>query len=242
MVSRRGPGGPGPRRDDGRDQGDARRTCSSQTGRRPDPAGDRPRDGHDRARRSTATSTATRRSSARVCHDLLDELTVVARARLGTRCALDDPIGRLVATCRAFRRWSLDAPARVPAQLRDHRPAPGRPVRPRRRVPGPRSCASAPSSSTSSSRSGSGAVPGARRGEPASRPTRQQLRAFSAVRRRRAAAGCIDGLPRRAGCGSTAPSPSRSSGMLGFALDDAEPMFEAMLAEMARSLEPAPGG
>ena len=25
-----------------------------------------------------------------------------------------------------------------------------------------------------------------------------------------------------------------------FALDDAEPMFEAMLAEMARSLEPAP--
>ena len=29
-------------------------------------------------------------------------------------------------------------------------------------------------------------------------------------------------------------------GLLRFALDDAEPMFEAMLAEMARSLEPAP--
>ena len=45
-----------------------------------------------------------------VCHDILDELTVVLLAARDT-VPLDDPIGRLGATCRAFRRWALEHPA-----------------------------------------------------------------------------------------------------------------------------------
>ena len=89
-----------------------------------------------------------------VCHDILDELTVVLLAARDT-VPLDDPIGRLGATCRAFRRWALDHPAEFQPASRPPARRPVSPVRPRRLVrSGPRSCASAPSSSTSSWRSG----------------------------------------------------------------------------------------
>jgi AcrR family transcriptional regulator len=44
-----------------------------------------------------------------VCQDVLDEITrtlEAARDRVGR----DDPVGRLMATCREFRRWSLAHP------------------------------------------------------------------------------------------------------------------------------------
>jgi len=89
-----------------------------------------------------------------VCHDILDELTVVLLAARDT-VPLDDPIGRLGATCRAFRRWALEHPAEFQLSFATSGAAPGQSGPPP--PPGPlgrRSCASAPSSSTSSWRSG----------------------------------------------------------------------------------------
>ena len=44
-----------------------------------------------------------------VCLDLLAEITATLEAARDT-VGLDDPHGRLLATCRAFRRWSLAHP------------------------------------------------------------------------------------------------------------------------------------
>jgi len=44
-----------------------------------------------------------------VCHDVLDELTQVLQAARDT-VGTDDPVGRLMATCREFRRWALAHP------------------------------------------------------------------------------------------------------------------------------------
>ena len=44
-----------------------------------------------------------------VCHDVLDELTQVLQSARDS-VATDDPVERLTATCREFRRWALAHP------------------------------------------------------------------------------------------------------------------------------------
>ena len=174
-----------------------------------------------------------------VCHDILDELTVVLLAARDT-VPLDDPIGRLGATCRAFRRWALEHPAEFQLSFATSGAAPGQSGPPP--PPGPLGAeelrfgavfldlfvevwTSAPFR-----------VP-----DEASLPPDliRQVRAFSAVVGDVLPLGALTaylaGWVRLYGAVTI-----ETFGLLRFALDDAEPMFEAMLAEMARSLEPAP--
>ncbi len=170
-----------------------------------------------------------------LCMDLLDEITVTleqARDAVGT----DDPVGRLMAACRAFRGWSLAHPREfqlVFASAVDKPPAGHEGV----------------DEDLSFGAVFLGifveiwqahpfAVP-----EDTELPDRlvQQLRAFSSyaggVLPLGALAAYLSGWVRLYG-GVTI----EVFGHLGFALDDPEPMFEAMLADMRRQLTTAPTG
>lgn len=181
-----------------------------------------------------------------VCKDVLDELTVDLLAARDT-VAIDDPIGRLGATCRAFRRWALDHPREFElsfatgvarqAAMTDAAESAG--------------VAACPSPQEELSFGGVflgifveiwTAAPFPVPDEASLPPDLvRQVRAFSAavgdVLPLGALTAYLSGWVRLYGAVTI-----ETFGLLRFALDDAEPMFEAMLADMARSLRPAQTG
>jgi AcrR family transcriptional regulator len=178
-----------------------------------------------------------------VCHDILDELTVVLLAARDT-VPLDDPIGRLEATCRAFRHWALEHPREFQLSFATGAgaAAPGAAGQPVQAVqPAPEEL-----------RFGGvfldifvevwTAAPFPVPDEATLPPDLiRQVRAFSAVVGDVLPLGALTaylaGWVRLYGAVTI-----ETFGLLRFALDDAEPMFEAMLADMARSLQPAISG
>lgn len=169
---------------------------------------------------------------AAVCTDILDELTAtlsVARDSV----ARSEPVERLIAACRAFRRWSLEHPREF--QLIFASPAP-RPA-----------TTSAPDCVATEDLSFGAVFLGIFVEIWAHRPFTvadvadlppafvDQLRAFSTligdVLPLGALVAYLTGWVRLYGAVTI-----ETFGHVGFALDDAEPMFEAMLADMARSL------
>jgi AcrR family transcriptional regulator len=179
-----------------------------------------------------------------VCHDILDELTaflVAARDKEPT----DDSIGRLGATCRAFRRWALDHPREFELSL-----ATGV----AHQVTVAEADACAPQTVSPPDGLSFGAVflglfveiwtaaPFPVPDEASLPPDLvRQVREFSAVVDDVLPLGALTaylaGWVRLYGAVTI-----ETFGLLRFALDDAEPLFEAMLAEMARSLQPAQNG
>jgi AcrR family transcriptional regulator len=172
---------------------------------------------------------------AAVCADVLDELTeTLSRARDSVRP--EAPVERLTAACRAFRRWSLDHPREF--QLTFASPAP-RPSMDAERAE--------PDLVTPEDLSFGAVFLGIFVEIWAQRPFlvvdvadlppafATQLRAFSTrvgdVLPLGALVAYLSGWVRLYGAVTL-----EAFGHLGFALDDAEPMFEAMLADMTRSL------
>jgi AcrR family transcriptional regulator len=181
-----------------------------------------------------------------VCHDILAELTAFLVAARDSWPA-DDPIGRLGATCRAFRRWALDHPREFELSF---------------------ATGVAHQAATAEALESAGDSPGAAAPEvlsfggvflglfveiwtaaPVPVPDEsslppdliRQVREFSAVVNDVLPLGALTaylaGWVRLYGAVTI-----ETFGLLRFALDDAEPLFEAMLAEMARSLQPAQHG
>jgi AcrR family transcriptional regulator len=166
------------------------------------------------------------------CHDLLDEITATleqARDAVGT----DDPVGRLMAACRAFRDWSLRHPREfqlVFATGGDRPPGGHKAV-----------------GDLSFGAVFLGIFVEIWQAEPFDVPAEadlpdllvRQLTTFSSyaggVLPLGALAAYLSGWVRLYG-GVTI----EVFGHLGFALDDAEPMFEAMLADMRRQLTTPP--
>ena len=169
------------------------------------------------------------------CTDLLDEITVTlerARDAVGT----DDPVGRLTAACRAFRDWSLAHPREfqlVFASASDKPPVAHEGV----------------DEDLSFGAVFLGIFVEIWQAQPFAVPDDtelpdrlvRQLRAFSSyagdVLPLGALAAYLSGWVRLYG-GVTI----EVFGHLGFALDDPEPMFEAMLADMRRQLTTPPTG
>lgn len=166
-----------------------------------------------------------------VCQDVLDEITaVLERARDD---ADPDPVERLIAVCREFRRWSLAHPREFQFTFASQA---GAPHPPHETVGGDISFgavflgifreiwASAPFVVPDDSELPAGLV--------------QQLRTFSAAvgdpLPLGALAAYLSGWVRLYGAVTI-----EVFGHLGFALRDAEPMFEAILAEMRRQLRTA---
>jgi AcrR family transcriptional regulator len=179
-----------------------------------------------------------------VCADLLGELTSsLERAR--DTVAPDDPIGRLGETCRGFRRWALAHPrefqllfASPAGSLLDAQGGP--PCDP------PEAAADAGSLAAVDLSFGGvfldlfGEIWATR---PFPIPADDELPASLVRQLRTFSAAVGDPLPLGALAAYLAgwvrlygAVTIESFGHLGFALDDAEPMFEAMLADMARSL------
>lgn len=184
-----------------------------------------------------------------VCADLLAELTgslEQARDEVGT----DDPVGRLGAACRAFRRWALEHPrefqlvfASPSGSLMDPHATPCPPP-----AAGEAADAVGSVDPVDLAELSFGAVflqlfveiwtahPFPIPADDELPPSLlRQLTAFSAavgdVLPLGALAAYLAGWVRLYGAVTI-----ESFGHLGFALDDAEPMFEAMLADMARAL------
>lgn len=170
-----------------------------------------------------------------VVGDVLAEITgtlEAARDTVGT----DDPLGRLLATCRAFRRWALDHPREFQLVFAS---AGEKPPLGHEDVGEELSFGevflglfvevwtAAPF-----------AVPA---DDQLPEPLRSQLRTFSSyvddVLPLGALAAYLSGWVRLYGAVTI-----EVFGHLGFAFQDAEPMFEAMLAEMGRQLRTPPGG
>lgn len=169
---------------------------------------------------------------AAVCSDVLDELTeALSLARDGA--GPEEPIERLMAACRAFRRWSLEHPAEF--QLTFASPAPRPPMTP------DADCVTTEDLSFGAVFLGIFVEIWARRPFPvpdvADLPPTfvDQLRAFSThvgdVLPLGALVAYLSGWVRLYGAVTI-----ETFGHLRFALDDPEPMFEAMLADMAGSL------
>jgi AcrR family transcriptional regulator len=177
-----------------------------------------------------------------VCHDLLDELTADLLAARDT-VSIDDPIGRLGATCRAFRRWALDHPREFELSF-----ATG--VARQAAMTGDSQITGVAGPAAQEALSFGGvflglfveiwtAAPFPVPDEASLPPDLvRQVRAFSAVVGDVLPLGpltaFLSGWVRLYGAVTI-----ETFGLLRFALDDAEPMFEAMLADMARSLQPA---
>jgi AcrR family transcriptional regulator len=164
-----------------------------------------------------------------VCQDILDEITATLETARDT-VGGDDPVGRLMAACREFRRWSLDHPREFHltfASVADRPPVgheePGAylsfgavflgifvEIWAHRPFPVPDD-AELPADLT------------------------RQLRTFSAATATGLPLGVLAaylaGWVRLYGAVTI-----EVFGHLGFALTDAEPMFEAMLADMRRQL------
>lgn len=165
-----------------------------------------------------------------LCGDVLDELTETLSVARDTVPA-EEPVERLMAACRAFRRWSLEHPREF--QLTFATPAP---TRPRPGGPG-----ATEDLSFGAVFLGIFVEIWAHRPFPvpaeADLPDAyvEQLRAFSArvgdVLPLGTLVAYLGGWVRLYGAVTV-----ETFGHLGFALDDAEPMFEAMLADMSRSL------
>jgi AcrR family transcriptional regulator len=168
---------------------------------------------------------------AAVCADVLDELTLtLSRAR--DSVATDEPVERLAVACRAFRQWSLAHPREF--HLTFASPAPRPPM-------------TGGDIATPEDLSFGAVFLGifveiwARRPFPvpdeAALPPAfvAQLRAFSSrvgdVLPLGALVAYLTGWVRLYGAVTI-----ETFGHLGFALDDAEPMFEAMLDDMTRAL------
>lgn len=169
---------------------------------------------------------------AALCADVLDELTEVlsaARDAAGT----EDPVERLMATCRAFRGWSLGHPREF--QLTFATPSPRAPMTDSGGL------VTAEDLSFGAVFLGIFVQMWAHHRFPV--PAEEdlpaefvrQLRAFSAlvgdVLPLGALVAYLGGWVRLYGAVTI-----ETFGHLGFALEDPEPMFEAMLADMARTL------
>lgn len=170
---------------------------------------------------------------AALCHDLLEELTAslaAARDTVGT----DDPVGRLMAACREFRRWSLAHPREfhlVFASAAGHAP-PGH---------------EEPGRDISFGAVFLGIFVEIWSRQPFAVPDEadlpegllRQVRAFSAATGDALPLGALvaylAGWVRLYGAVTI-----EVFGHLGFALDDPQPMFEAMLADMRRQLTTPP--
>jgi AcrR family transcriptional regulator len=181
-----------------------------------------------------------------VCRDVLDELTDELLAARDT-VSVDDPIGRLGATCRAFRCWALEHPREFElsfatgvarqAAMSDAADSTG--------------VAACPAPQAELSFGGVflgifveiwTAAPFPVPDEAGLPPDLvRQVRAFSAavgdVLPLGALIAYLSGWVRLYGAVTI-----ETFGLLRFALDDAEPMFEAMLADMRRALQPAETG
>lgn len=170
-----------------------------------------------------------------VVGDVLAEITTMledARDTVGT----GDPLGRLLATCRAFRAWSLAHPREFQLVFAStgERPPPGHEAVGEDLSFGAvflglfvELWAAAPF-----------AIP---RDDELPGPLRRQLRTFSSsvddVLPLGALAAYLAGWVRLYGAVTI-----EVFGHLGFAFQDAEPMFEAMLADMGRGLTTPPRG
>jgi AcrR family transcriptional regulator len=178
-----------------------------------------------------------------VCHDVLDELTEALEAARDT-VPVDDPVGRLGATCRAFRRWALEHPREFELSF-----ATG--VANQAAVAETMQGACAPAAAAGPEVLSFGGVfldifveiwtaaPFPVPDEASLPPDLvRQVRAFSTVVGDVLPLGALTaylaGWVRLYGAVTM-----ETFGLLRFALDDAEPMFEAMLADMARSLRPS---
>jgi AcrR family transcriptional regulator len=177
-----------------------------------------------------------------VCHDVLDELTATLEAARDT-VPVDNPVGRLGETCRAFRRWALDHPREFELSF-----ATG--VAYQAAVAEATAGACGPTAASPESLSFGGvflgifveiwtAAPFPVPDEASLPPDLvRQVRAFSAVVGDVLPLGALTaylaGWVRLYGA-----VVMETFGLLRFALDDAEPMFEAMLADMAHALQPA---
>jgi AcrR family transcriptional regulator len=182
-----------------------------------------------------------------VCHDILAELTAFLVTARDT-VAIDDPVGRLGATCRAFRRWALDHPREFELSFATgvaHQAAMAEAVE--------GTSADPPVAAAPEVLSFGGvflgifveiwtAAPFPVPDESSLPPDLvRQVREFSAVvddvMPLGALTAYLTGWVRLYGAVTI-----ETFGLLRFALDDAEPLFEAMLADMARSLQPAQNG
>jgi AcrR family transcriptional regulator len=181
-----------------------------------------------------------------VCHDILAELTAFLVTARDT-VPIEDPVGRLGATCRAFRRWALDHPREFELSF---------------------ATGAAQQAAMAEAVAGAGDPQVAAAPEVLSfggvflglfveiwtaapfpvpdeaslpRDLVRQVREFSAVVDDVLPLGALTayltGWVRLYGAVTI-----ETFGLLRFALDDAEPLFEAMLADMARSLQPAQNG
>lgn len=168
-----------------------------------------------------------------VCHDILAEITATletARDSVGT----EDPIGRLGATCRAFRRWSLEHPREFQLLFASA-------------VDGPPPGHEDAGDDISFGAVFLGVFVEIWDSAPFAVPPddalpdhlRTQLSAFrtdvGATLPLGALAAYLSGWVRLYGAVTI-----EVFGHLGFALSDPEPMFEAMLAELRRQLETPP--
>lgn len=176
-----------------------------------------------------------------LCTDTHQELTSVLAAARDT-VEITDPVGRLLATCRAFRRWSLEHPREF--ELTFASPAVRHQAQAAHEAHGAAAGGGLEELSFGAIFLGIFVEIWAQRPFPVPADTElpaslvAQLKAFSAR--------VGDGLPTGALAAFLAgwvrlygAVTIEAFGHLGFALDDAEPMFEAMLADMARSLRPA---
>jgi AcrR family transcriptional regulator len=170
-----------------------------------------------------------------VCMDVLDEITVTLEQARDT-VGIDDPVGRLMAACRGFRDWSLAHPREFQLVFASagERPPVGH---------------EGVSEDLSFGAVFLGIFVEIWQVQPFAVPADtdlpdrlvQQLRSFSSyaggVLPLGALAAYLSGWVRLYG-GVTI----EVFGHLGFALDDPEPMFEAMLADMCRQLNTPPTG
>lgn len=171
---------------------------------------------------------------AALAQDVLDEITATLEAARDS-VGLEDPLGRLMATCRAFRTWSLAHPREFQLTFASggDRPPPGHEEAGRDLSFGAvflgifvELWAHQPF-----------AVPA-----EADLPPHlvEQLRTFAACTGERLPLGALvaylSGWVRLYGAVTI-----EVFGHLGFALSDPEPMFEAMLADMRRQLATPPG-
>ena len=203
---------------------------------------------------------------AAVCDDLLDELTAVLAAARDT-VVVTDPVGRLGATCRAFRRWALEHPREFELSFATG-VAQQAAVAEARDSATDRAADSAADGTACGTAYGADAPPGAVAPEalsfggvflgifveiwtaaPFPVPDEsslppdlvRQVREFSAVVGDVLPLGALtaylSGWVRLYGAVTI-----ETFGLLRFALEDAEPLFEAMLADMAQRLRPVAAG
>lgn len=170
---------------------------------------------------------------AGVCRDVLDELTATlaaARDTVGT----DDPVGRLMAACREFRRWSLAHPREFHltfASAVDKAPVGHE----------------EPGTDLSFGAVFLGIFVEIWDHAPFAVPDEADLPPDLVGQVHRLSAAVGDPLPVGAGVAYLAgwvrlygAVTIEAFGHLGFALEDPEPMFEAMLADMRRQLSTPP--